>query len=51
MRVTILALAVLDFLAFGVALREVFAPVSRTPLMTRTMVIVGTAISLLHVSH
>ena len=50
MRATILVLAVFDFLLFGAALRAVFAPVSRIPLVTRLMIIVGTVISCVHVS-
>lgn len=49
MRMTIMFLAVLNFVLFGIALRVLFVRERRTPVATRVMVGVGLVISCLHV--
>jgi protein-S-isoprenylcysteine O-methyltransferase Ste14 len=47
-RPTLVLLASLDFIGFGLALRVIFAAVDRPPLLTRLMVLIGSAFSVLH---
>lgn len=49
MRITLVLLALANFALFGIALRVVFAPERRTPLVTRLMVGVGLVVICLHV--
>jgi protein-S-isoprenylcysteine O-methyltransferase Ste14 len=49
MRTVLVVLASLDFVGFGIALRVIFAAADRTPVLTRLMVFVGSAVGALHV--